>query len=320
MTKETVSLVMANFNHAHFLLESLPRIFGQTRPFDQVIVVDDCSTDNSLEVLHRFQASYPSLLVIQNQKNSGVVYSGNLGLAQATGTLIAMSAADDRLENTFVEKLAGMLEQYPHAGIATGYFTTFMSSTGQVSEGRMDWCLEPAYLSPEYLMAKEIGGNIPGHASMYRKRAIEEAGGILTELRWHCDWFMNHVIAARTGICFVPESIAYLRINDTSSYASGRSDWELQRQVVLTLLKLLFEGNYRDVKNFFQGAKILSTLSEDVIRLILEFPAWMNAQITAQTILMLRKHEREALLRSVHHRGQELDALKQLCEATINMR
>ncbi|NDC36594.1 MAG: glycosyltransferase [Proteobacteria bacterium] len=50
MTKETVSLVMANYNHAHFLLDSLPRIFTQSRPFDQVIIVDDCSTRGSWEI------------------------------------------------------------------------------------------------------------------------------------------------------------------------------------------------------------------------------------------------------------------------------
>ncbi|NDC36593.1 MAG: glycosyltransferase [Proteobacteria bacterium] len=269
------------------------------------------------EVLGRFESNHPTLQVLRNERNSGVAHSANVGLAKATGSLIVMSAADDRLAPTFVEKLAGVMEQHPHAGLATSYFTTFVSSTDEVHEGRMDWSTQPAYLSPAYLIAKQVGGHIPGHASIYRREMIETAGGVLSELKWHCDWFLNHVIAARTGICFIPEKLAYLRINDTPSYSAGQHNWELQRPVIRSLLTLVLEGDYRDVKDFFQGAKIFSPLNMDVRRLILEFPAWMTPEFLAEAVQMLRKEEITALLASINGRAKQLEELFHLCRAKL---
>src|SRR3954469_20495256 len=91
----TVTLVVPNFNHAHYLLESLGSIAGQTRPPDRVIIIDDCSTDDSGAVVSRLLADRPSWRLIRHETNQGVVRGQNEALALADTEWIDFLGADD---------------------------------------------------------------------------------------------------------------------------------------------------------------------------------------------------------------------------------
>jgi glycosyltransferase involved in cell wall biosynthesis len=67
-----LSVVLPNYNHAHFLRESLDALTGQTRPADQIVIVDDASTDDSTSIIEEFRAAHPSITVIENDVNQGV--------------------------------------------------------------------------------------------------------------------------------------------------------------------------------------------------------------------------------------------------------
>jgi len=87
-----VSVVIPCYNGARFLRESLESVRAQTRPPEQVIVVDDGSTDDSAEIA----ASTPGVELIR-QANLGACLARNAGLARATGELLVFHDADDRL-------------------------------------------------------------------------------------------------------------------------------------------------------------------------------------------------------------------------------
>lgn len=300
MGKKTSSLIMANYNHGHFLTDSLSSIFSQTRPVDEVLVIDDASTDNSLEILHSFQQKESRLKVLQNRKNQGAVFSINRGLHAATGDVVCFHSADDFIVPTFFQFSVGMLERCHNAGMCCSYFSSFLDSTKEANLGRLLWSDEPTYLSPEDLIRVHAGGNIPGHSSVYIKQCILDAGAFLPELKWHCDWFLIHVIAARTGICFIPAALAFLRINDAGSYSSGRANWEEQREVVRHIISLLLSAPYSDVVPFFQRSRCLSHVFTDVARLILEEPEFLNADDFLTILAMLGQHEQNALASSLN--------------------
>src|SRR3954452_14588687 len=100
----TVTLVVPNFNHAHYLSESLGSIVGQTRAPDRVVVIDDCSSDDSIAVISRFMADRPSWRLIRHEINQGVVRGQNEALAVADTDWIGFLGADDALHPTYLEK------------------------------------------------------------------------------------------------------------------------------------------------------------------------------------------------------------------------
>lgn len=294
--KKTSTLVMANYNHAHYLSDSLSSIFSQSRPIDEVIVIDDASTDNSLEVLAQFQGFESRLKVLRNEMNRGVVYSANRGIAEAEGELICFHSADDFIMPTFFERSVGMLEAYPQAGLCTSFFSTVRDSDKEVFPGVLPWGDKPTYFTPRDLTNVEVAGGIPGHASIYDKQSVVAAGGLIPELKWHCDWFMNHVIAARKGFCFIPESLSFFRISEGGSYGSGRSNWREQKKVVGNILRLIFSDAFKDVIPFFQASVMMSHLYPDIGRFIVEEAAFLSHEEFVAVLGMLKEQEQQKII------------------------
>ena len=97
MTQASVSVVIPCFNAENTILRALESVKKQTCPVLEVICVDDCSTDNTVQVIEGFRSRNPglSLQILRNAKNSGPGFSRNSGWDIASGDYIAFLDADD---------------------------------------------------------------------------------------------------------------------------------------------------------------------------------------------------------------------------------
>src|SRR6266508_897311 len=91
MTNSLVSVVIPNYNCGRFLEETLESVFAQAYPAVEVIVVDDGSTDDSLQVLEK----YAGRVNVIRQANQGVSAARNAGIRASHGELVALLDADD---------------------------------------------------------------------------------------------------------------------------------------------------------------------------------------------------------------------------------
>ena len=113
-----ISANVTTYNRAILLPETLDAILAQSRPADEVIVVNDGSTDNTAEVL----ASYGGRVIAINQANTGVQAARNAGFARATGDYVALTDDDDIWEPRYLEAQAALLSIEPDIGISFGNF------------------------------------------------------------------------------------------------------------------------------------------------------------------------------------------------------
>lgn len=88
-----VSIIMPSFNTAKYISDSIKSIQAQTYSNWELIIVDDCSTDDSLNVIHSLVE--PRIRLFQNEKNSGAAISRNYALREAKGKWIAFLDSDD---------------------------------------------------------------------------------------------------------------------------------------------------------------------------------------------------------------------------------
>jgi glycosyltransferase involved in cell wall biosynthesis len=95
-----VSVIIPNFNYAHYLEETVNSVLTQTHPNVEIIVVDDGSTDNSLEVLSQLSKK----VVVVQSENNGSCIARNLGMSKATGQYIAYLDADDTWDPEKIER------------------------------------------------------------------------------------------------------------------------------------------------------------------------------------------------------------------------
>ena len=115
LTDPIVSVIVPNYNHARFLPKRLGSIFNQTYQDFEVILLDDCSTDSSVEVLRSY-AGHPrvSQFVVNDQNSGSPFKQWEKGIALARGRYIWIAESDDWAEADFLEKLM------PHFTDTTG--------------------------------------------------------------------------------------------------------------------------------------------------------------------------------------------------------
>jgi glycosyltransferase involved in cell wall biosynthesis len=114
-----VSVIVPNYNHAPYLERRFDSIFAQTYQDFELIILDDCSTDNSREVLEKYRNHPKVSQVVYNEKNSGSTFKQwNKGVAMAKGEYIWIAESDDEAESEFLETLVSELAENPNVGIA----------------------------------------------------------------------------------------------------------------------------------------------------------------------------------------------------------
>lgn len=105
-----VSIIIPNYNHSIYLEERLASVLGQTFQDFELIILDDCSSDNSVEVVKRYLGDYPHRLIV-NQVNSGSTFAQwDRGIGLAKGELIWIAESDDVSAPDFLETLVERLE------------------------------------------------------------------------------------------------------------------------------------------------------------------------------------------------------------------
>ena len=109
----SASAIVPCYNGAQWLAEAIDSIVAQTRSVDEIIVVDDASTDGSYEIAQRYNVT-----LVRNARNSGEGFSSNVGLRHAKGDLITWLDADDVWLPHHVSTLVTLLERYPEATTA----------------------------------------------------------------------------------------------------------------------------------------------------------------------------------------------------------
>ncbi|MDB2324226.1 glycosyltransferase family 2 protein [Alphaproteobacteria bacterium] len=224
-------MILPNFNHSSVICDAIETIMAQSRPPDELIIIDDASTDDSTKTLQKYASRYSQIKLLLNKKNIGVVRSLNLGIEASNGCFTYMAAADDLVEPDFFKIATQMLIQYSHAALVCGEVITRQSESQDFIGIRppIRPRQSPGFLSPQETLMKSKGkGNwIVGNGTIYRRKCIIEAGGLNPDLMSFADGFLAKKLALTHGFCFVPSNFATWNVND----------WGFSRQAVLSVEK-----------------------------------------------------------------------------------
>lgn len=106
--KPMISIAMATYNGEKYLCEQLDSILAQTCSVDEIVIVDDASSDNTLAILNEYQQSYKNIKIFPNNVNLGVIKSFEKAIGLCSGDYIALADQDDVW---FPNKIADLLAQ-----------------------------------------------------------------------------------------------------------------------------------------------------------------------------------------------------------------
>tara|TARA_R110000868_G_scaffold47354_6_gene155471 strand:- start:10613 stop:11677 length:1065 start_codon:yes stop_codon:yes gene_type:complete len=238
----SISLVMPNYNHSQYLHKSVGGMLAQLRPADEIIIIDDASTDNSLKILEAFAGQNANIRLIKRQTRLGAVANLNAGLAEAKGELIAFPGADDHISPTFLRDTAALMALHPFAGFASSS-VEIRDENDKLTGARpiLYPTTHPAFVSADQFrrMLSGSDNHFLGAATLYRRDALLTVGGFDASLGPMCDGVSARRLAARHGFCFTPGPLGMWRVHGKNYSLAMISAPESTAQIITRLKSVI---------------------------------------------------------------------------------
>ena len=203
-----ISAIITAFNSADFLRDSIESVLNQSRPVDEILVVDDGSTDETPSIV----AAYASAGVnYVRQENQGPGAARNLGLRSTHGDIVAFLDADDIWMETKTEIQYNYLSNHPDIGVVSG-----QKMWWRTGEGGDRWIQRYGNIPDARVPQEILINNIIGNPSMalIRRSLLDKVGYYNPNLRWGQDWELWIRISAFTTFGFVDEPVILYRIHE----------------------------------------------------------------------------------------------------------
>lgn len=241
MSQLTVSVIIPNYNYGRFLSEAVESVLAQTYPCREIIVVDDGSTDNSLEILARYEGK----VRVVRQKNCGVGMARNAGVRNSTSDLVAFLDADDYWMPDKIEKQIQCFRQDEKVGVVSCGMQEFDVS-GKIihyyHSNQEGWIAEKILTFNTQVV---IGGS----AVLIKRDIFEAVGGydVRKELHPSEDWELGYRLALVSKIAFVPEILV--------SYRNHGDNGHLKIPRMEQAMLLAYEKIYKDAPSEIQNLK-----------------------------------------------------------------
>ena len=280
-----LSVIIPNYNHAKYIRNAINSVRQQSRKPNEILIIDDGSTDESMEIIQEIAKLDTTVRIIQHKSNKGVVYTIQEGLESSDSEYLFIFSADDFILPGLFEEEMNILERYPEAGLCCADHISMQMDTGDAFHFSKHWSVDACYFSPDELAEVIRGWCIPSYNSIIKRSALIEAGGFVQDLLWHCDWFAYLVTGFRNGICYIPKPFTVRRTHPDSYSAKNRRDWAKQSSLLKTILMYIKSEEYRDVLPYFVRGSVMFFFYQEIDKLVMMNPdLWDN-----ETLMLVQK-------------------------------
>jgi glycosyltransferase involved in cell wall biosynthesis len=250
-TRGLVTAVVASYNHSRFLTRRMDSLLAQTYPHLEIIVIDDCSPDDSVTVLRRY-ANARNVQLIERERNSGWVAVSNDGVGLAKGEYVIFANCDDACDPRMIERLVDALERAPSADIAFCR-SRMVDADDRVLGDDLEYqhpafrarcvtdTLIPARKMGRHLLYGCVISNLS--AALFRRSTFERVGLLTSEYRACSDWDLFFRIARVADVAYLAEPLNQFRQHATTIRSRMK-----ERETYQEYFRLLFaEARHLDL-------------------------------------------------------------------------
>ncbi len=280
----TVSVIIPNYNHARYLPQRIESVLNQTYTDFEVLILDDRSPDNSLEIIQQYALKDSRISVHVNEKNSGSTFAQwNKGVELAKGKYVWIAESDDYCEPTMLERLVNLMEANDRLGIA------FAQSAIVDEDGKLINSFNENYKyifkSDRWEHNFEVNGKeevanylifsntIPNASgALFRKSVYHQAGGAETGWRLNGDWFFYVKMLLISDLAFVADHLNYFRMHQNTQRHKANEDHVVYDEIIYTLDYIQehvdvdpakLELTYKNVSSWWGSSLFRQRLSKD---------------------------------------------------------
>lgn len=198
-----VSIVMATYNGSKYLARQIESVVAQSYPNIEIIVIDDRSIDNTLEILNQFKQLYSYIKIVKNDTNLGYIKNFQKGCTLATGEYIALCDQDDYWHADKVKNMQAAIGDYPMIYCDSILCDDKLKPLGENISDRVnsidfDNCLQ------QFIFCR-----IYGHATLIKNSFLRQAIPFLSVIPH--DWWLCYMATFYGGIKYLPEPLVSYR-------------------------------------------------------------------------------------------------------------
>lgn len=234
-----VSVIMASYNHAKYVTESVLSVVNQSYANLEIIVIDDGSTDSSPTILSELSAKYGFRLICQN--NCGLASTFNLGISLTKGKYICPTSSDDVWTKEKIDRQVEFMEDNPEVAVCGGS-VKLMNENSEVVD--INWFRYSKVLTFDKIFI--LGERLPAFTAMIRSTVLADVGLYDPELLVE-DLYMWLKIAHKGHkIVLLDDLLGYRRVHQTNLHKNVKL---MTENVERILLKYNNEPSYGSAVN-----------------------------------------------------------------------
>ncbi|WP_407926453.1 glycosyltransferase [Aquipseudomonas ullengensis] len=250
-----VSVIIASYNHAPYIEAAIESVLNQSYPTVELLVVDDGSSDDSVERIQALQRRHG--FDFRVQANQGLARTLNDCIARARGSLIAPFGSDDVMLPARLATQVAYLQGKPEVGICAGNIEQI--DAAGAARPRRDRGREFRRLDFEAIFQGDQAG-APAPTLLFRREALERVGGFDPSIRLEDLLVELKITRAGYFIDVLPDVLARYRVHGTNTYKNRRFMIEA---VMATYARFDDHPAYPEVCARFLNSMLLKCASDD---------------------------------------------------------
>jgi|MDTC01.2.fsa_nt_gb glycosyltransferase involved in cell wall biosynthesis len=213
-----ISIVIASYNHAHYLPIMLASIIRQGPVVSRIIVVNDGSTDNTADVLAKIKINEPRLIIKNLTKNVGWLKAQHIGLSYVNTEFFAFNAADDFIMPGWADKSLNALKSLPEIGMCFSPTFVINENSESLTKALFPKNLRGAILSPKdfHLSVMRYGSWMESNGMLIRKSVYDERCGEFGAAGAFADGLTMYVLGLKAGVILLDDPLTVFFERDTS--------------------------------------------------------------------------------------------------------
>ncbi|MBT7823158.1 MAG: glycosyltransferase [Candidatus Marinimicrobia bacterium] len=269
MAEPKISVVMPVYNSSHFLKDSINSILTQSFSNFEFIIINDGSTDNSLELINSFQHKDERIIVI-NQKHQGITKSLNTGIQICQGEFIVRMDADDIAFDTRLKQQLDFIKKHPDIDIVGSQIVVINEKNKIIKE------IKNLPLDDTLIKWDLIFGTPLLHPTLLIRKTVFNKFGIFNDqFAYGQDLLMWRRIAKNIKFANLPDKLMKIRHSETSYEVDKvKCQKSIRISTLNQYLKNVCGINFRQIKekqlnDFFISGKPVFTHYNNFMRLIM---------------------------------------------------
>ncbi len=222
---------MTSYNREKYIAEAIESVLASTFTDFELLIVDDVSSDRTVEIARSFEAKDSRIRIVVNEKNLGQFANRNHAAELSKGKYLKYLDSDDMLYPTGLEVLVHMMERFPTAGYG-------LCSLEQDDDRMYPFLLGPKEAYERHFIKKILLFHKAPLSSIIKRTAFDAVGGF-TNPKGEGDYDMWLSLSTRHPVVLMPEGVAWYRVHDEQIDAQRRGDPLVRFRYFLVTLSYL---------------------------------------------------------------------------------